>query len=212
MTRPVTLLHTSPVHCATFDGLRDRVKPGAKLIHTVREDWLARAREGGVDKGLATEIAAFVDAAAGPVLCTCSTLGDAAAKAGAIRIDAPMMRRAAQIGGRVLLVYALESTRAPSERLLAEAMEVCDQVGDRAGAYELLSLTGLWPFFEAGDHTGFVTQIAQAVDDYLNDHADIRVVVLAQASMAGAAELLKDLSVVALSSPEPALQAALAAR
>lgn len=208
MPAPITLLHTSPVHCSTFDRLRDLLDPDAELIHEVREGWLEQAQVSGVDAGLGREISTLVGAAKGPVLCTCSTLGDAAAKAGAIRIDAPMMQTAAQIGGKVLLVYVLESTRKPSEHLLSEAMNIAGQPGN----YELLSLPDLWPLFEQGDHGGFCSAIANKVVDAVQFQPDIRVVVLAQASMAKAADLLNQYSVVVLSSPEPALKAALNAR
>jgi hypothetical protein len=208
MTRPVTLLHTSPVHVATFDGLRDRLDPEAVLAHEVREDWLAQARVDGVTDTLASEITALVRSAESPVLCTCSTLGEAAAEAGAIRIDAPMMQRATEIGGKVLLVYVLESTRHASETLLRDALEASGQPGN----YQALGLPALWDMFEAGDHAGFTKAIADAVTEVVQDQSDFRVVVLAQASMAGAVDALKALPVITLSSPEPALQAALAAR
>lgn len=208
MTLPVTLMHTSPVHVATFDGLRDKLAPDVELIHEVREDWLARVREHGVDEGLAKEIAGLVGTAQGPVLCTCSTLGKAAALAGAIRIDAPMMQRAAESGGTVLLVYVLDSTREASETLLREALENAGRPGD----YELLGLPALWELFERGDHVGFTDAITVAVTEQVQKQAGIGVVVLAQASMAGAADALNALPVVALSSPALALQAALDAR
>lgn len=208
MSRPVILLHTSRVHCATFDGLRDQIAPGAELVHHVCEDWLERARNDGVSERLAREIAVLIEQAEGPVLCTCSTLGEAAANAGAIRIDAPMMHRAAQIGGPVLMVYVLESTKMPSEALLMEALERAEQ----AGQYTTLGLAHLWPLFEAGDFAGFTKAISDAVQSHLRTHSDIRVVVLAQASMAKASQSLNAPSVVVLSSPEAALEAALAAR
>ena len=208
MPSAITLLHTSPVHCATFDRLRDQLDSEAVLIHKVREDWLEQAQAGGDDAGLNADISAFVASATGPVLCTCSTLGDAAATAGAIRIDAPMMQTAAQIGGKVLLTYVLDSTREPSERLLSEAMATTDQPGN----YILLGLPDLWSLFEKGDHEGFCSAITRKVVDTLQSQPDIRVVVLAQASMANAADFLKAHSVVVLSSPKLALQAALDAR
>ncbi len=77
----LTLLHTAEAHRATFDALRDRIAPGAALTHVVRADWLVRA-QGGVDDALQSEMAKAVAAAQGPVICTCTTLGPAAADAG----------------------------------------------------------------------------------------------------------------------------------
>ena len=39
----VTFLHTSPLHINTFENLRDRLAPGLKLRHVVREDLLKQA-------------------------------------------------------------------------------------------------------------------------------------------------------------------------
>ncbi len=197
----LTLLHTSPVHVATFDGLRDQIAPDAPLSHIVREDLLSRAMEQGVTPEIASETAAVIKGVNGPVLCTCTTLGIAAEQAGAIRIDRPMMRVAAQTGGPVLIAYCLDSTAEPSLSLLQEEMA-------RAGnphTVTPLFLPEAWPLFQSGDPAGFADHIARTIRS--NVTPDIGCVVLAQASMAGAGELLDGLAV--LSSPEPALRAGL---
>lgn len=199
----LTLLHTSPVHVATFDALRDRIAPNASLRHVVREDLLERARAGGINAALAGEVAGLIRAQDGPVLCTCTTLGEVAETAGALRIDRPVMRAAARNGGRVMLVYCLASTEAPSRELLDAEME---QAGNLAGT-EPLFLGSAWPLFEAGDAAGFARAVAAGVRGAM--HPGIGAVVLAQASMAGAAGLLGDLVVPVLASPEMALRAGL---
>lgn len=72
----------------------------------------------GVDDALCADITGEVAAAGGKVLCTCTTLGPVAARAGAIRIDQPMMQAAARTGGPVLLACCLDSTFGPSLDLL----------------------------------------------------------------------------------------------
>lgn len=199
----LTLLHTAELHRASFDTLAARIAPGARLTHIVRPDWLARA-QGGIGADLAGEIAAAIAAAPGPVLCSCTTLGPVAGAAGAIRIDAPMMARAARTAGPVLLVYCLESTRAASHDLLAAA---CAAVG-RTADIRLLDLGALWPLFEAGETEAFATAIAAQVTAALRAAPGTGCVALAQASMAGAAAHL-DTAIPVLSSPETALRAAL---
>ena len=199
----LTLLHTSPVHVATFDALRDRIAPGTPLAHIVREDLLSRARTEGVTPEIAGETAALIRQARGPVLCTCTTLGAVAEAAGALRIDRPVMRQAAGSGGPVLMAYCLESTAKPSLALLRE------EIG-RAGSdakITPLSIASAWPLFEAGDHDAFARAIATAIRAaWSPDHT---ACVLAQASMAAAAAHLADLPVLA--SPEIALRTALSA-
>jgi hypothetical protein len=66
--------------------------------------------------------------------------------------------------------------------------------------------TDAWSLFEADDLSGYATRIAQVVDS-LGPLPD--VVVLAQASMAGAADLCRTATPV-LSSPRSAVEAAVA--
>ncbi len=196
----LTLLHTSSVHIPRFDAL---CPPGKALAHLVREDLLARARAEGVTPDIAAEVAALVQGAAGPVLCTCSTLGAAAEAAGALRIDRPAMQAAADSGGRVLMVYCLESTEAPSRALLEEEMA---KAGNSAGI-EPLFVTDAWPHFEAGDDAAFWQAIAEAVRKVAGP--DLGAVLLAQASMDGAARRLGALSLPVFATPDMALRAAL---
>lgn len=201
----ITLLHTTEAHRASFDALRDRIAPGISLLHHVRPDFLRRA-QAGRDDTLNAEIIAEVSRAPGPVLCTCTTIGPIAARAGALRIDGPMMQAAAGRGGPVILAYCLESTRAPSLALLDAALEDAGH----PGPVHLLPLTRVWPLFTSGAHDAFHRAIAEGVRRALSQAPDVRTVVLAQASMAGAASLLDDLGIPVLVSPDSALRAALA--
>lgn len=199
----LTLLHTAEVHRATFDALAERIAPGARLRHVVRPDWLARAQD-RIGADLADEIAKTIAEAPGAVLCSCTTLGPVAGAAGAVRIDAPMMAQAARAGGPVLLAYCLDSTRAASRDLLAKALEAAG----RGTEIRLLDLTELWPLFERGEDERFARAIAGRVETALADAPETGCVVLAQASMAGAAaHVAADVPV--LTSPEAALRAAL---
>jgi hypothetical protein len=198
----LTLLHTSPAHIARFDGLRDRLAPGAPLTHLVREDLLARARTNGMTAAIARDVAALVSVR--NALCTCSTLGSAAEAAGAVRIDRPAMRTAAQTGGHVLMAYCLESTAAPSQALLEEEMA---NARNTAGITSFF-IPGAWPHFEAAETVRFAKCIANEVRAALTP--GIACVLLAQASMDGAAAFLADAPVPVFTTPERALSAALA--
>ncbi|UWQ37908.1 aspartate/glutamate racemase family protein [Leisingera aquaemixtae] len=194
----LSLLHTAQVHADTFD----RLAPEAELAHLVRPDWLQRA-QGGIDITLRREITQAIRAADGAVLCSCTTIGEVAEEAGAIRIDWPMMQEAARIGGPVLMAYCLQSTAGPSEALLRRAF------GARDPDLTCLELGRHWPLFEAGDSAGFAAAIAGDVCEALAA-MDFTCVVLAQASMAGAAELLRQQTEVpVLASPEIAVRALL---
>ncbi|MVO15268.1 hypothetical protein [Parasedimentitalea huanghaiensis] len=191
----LTLFHTAHVHADTFNTLA----PNAELDHTVREDWLARAQD-GIDEFLATEIASAIQAADGPVLCSCTTIGEVAEQAGATRIDWPMMQEAAQIGGPVLMAYCLDSTAAPSEALLRRAF------GEDDPQLTCLKLAQHWPLFEAGEIDDFANALAADIKATLEQN-QFSCVVLAQASMAGAAKVLRAITdVLVLASPEIAVR------
>lgn len=193
----LTLLHTAQVHVARFDALRDRIAPGAVLAHIVAPDWLEDARRDGITPALTDRLRDAIDGADGPVICTCTTLGDTAERLGAIRIDRPLMREAARIGGRVAMAYALSSTLDPSRALFAaEAGRDPDL---------MIDLTAHWPLFEGGDEQGFERAIADGIRQAIAGQ-QIDAVVLAQASMAGAADHLGDLGIPVLASPELALR------
>lgn len=200
----ITLLHTSPAHVPTFEALAVRIAPGTDLEQIVREDWLKRAREHGLRQGIRREIADVINESQGTVICTCTTIGPAAEEAGAIRIDAPMMEKAARIGGPILMAYALQSTAKPSLELLEEALE-------RQGTSQVvrpLFLGEFWPLFEAGEHEAFTACIAGAIRNAAE--ADrYSCIIIAQGSMTGAGELLSDLDIPVLTSPELALRTAL---
>jgi hypothetical protein len=188
----LTLLHTSPVHVATFDALRDDLAPGVELVHLVREDLLADARTDGPE-AVAERVATLV-AAYDTVLCTCSTIGGVAERAGALRVDRPLARAAAAYDDALVVVLAaLESTLRPTLDLLAE-----EGVRDASAVV----VEGAWERFEAGDLDGYHRLVADEVER----HRDA-VVVLAQASMAPAAERSSHPRV--LSSPRLGLAAAL---
>ncbi|MGR3760628.1 hypothetical protein ACUXV3_10935 [Roseobacteraceae bacterium NS-SX3] len=190
-----TLLHTAEAHVQTFDTLA----PEAALTHVVRPDWLTQA-QGGISAGLREEIAGAVLEAPGPVLCTCTTIGEAAEAAGATRIDWPMMQEAAQAGGPVLMAYCLDSTAEPSEALLRRAF------GTRDPGLRSLHLGQHWPLFEAGDSESFAAAIAADVAGAL-ETGGYGCVVLAQASMAGAAGMIREkMGVPVLASPEIAMR------
>ncbi|MFD7785973.1 aspartate/glutamate racemase family protein [Streptomyces nojiriensis] len=201
------LLHTSPVHVPVFDALRDRNHPGAVLRHLVVPELLDRARAEGPES-VAPALRGLLLAEAGlPVLVTCSTIGATAEclapelGAPVLRVDRPMAAAAVRAGTRIAVLAALESTLAPTCQLLAE------EAGERPVSITAHLVAGAWGRFEAGDTAGYLARVAEAADSVTG--AD--VIVLAQASMAGAADLAT-VAVPVLSSPAPGLAAGLAMR
>ncbi|MFJ3582330.1 arylsulfatase [Streptomyces sp. NPDC090127] len=203
----LALLHTSPVHVPVFDGLRDRHHPGLALRHVVAEELLVRARAEGpeaVAGAVGDVLAEAVADGAAAVLCTCSTLGGVVERHAAelrvpvLRVDRPMAAEAVR-AARVVVVAAVESTLGPTLDLLR------DESGDRAPTVTTLLVPGAWDRFLAADHDGYLDAVAATVDGV--DRTGGGVVVLAQASMADAAERTTT-PLPVLSSPRLGLAAA----
>jgi len=215
MRRHVAFLHTSPVHVTTFDRLVKAADPAIQVDHVVDEVLLSDAQRDGVDDPQLIRRVhdAMRDAGASGaavVVCTCSTIGGIAERTpqrpgtAFARIDRAMADRAVRLGPRVLVVAALRSTLAPTAQLIRESAAAL-----RAEvALHTLWVEGAWPAFERGDRAAYLGAVVAAV------RAAPRrfdVVVLAQASMAEAADALRDLGVEVLSSPRLGVQAMLAA-
>ena len=212
----IGFLHTSPVHVPTFDALVNAVDPSVGKVTVVREDLLEVAMAKGpghaeVLAGVGTSIVELARAGAAIVVCTCSTIGGVAESVGAdrgirvVRVDRPMVEQAIATGGRIVVLAAVESTLGPTEDLLREVATTSGVEPDM----EMRLVEGAWRRFEDGDLDGYLGAIAAAIEAAAGTAG---VIVLAQASMADAADLIgTEVKVPVLSSPRAAVEAAVEA-
>lgn len=204
----IGFLHTADVHVPTFRQLLNELAPGWRDLHVVDAPLLSDARARGVDDEIEAQLRARLsELAAGgssAIVCTCSTLSGHAERMGpelpvpVVRVDRPMAEAAVAAGGRVAVVAAVESTLAPTRELLQES-------ADRAGvAIDLIEAPCMdaWALFEAGEQDAYLQRVAARARGLAPD-AD--VIVLAQASMAPAVSLLRDLDTPVLTSPRAAV-------
>ncbi|MEZ4706620.1 MAG: hypothetical protein R3A44_05405 [Caldilineaceae bacterium] len=207
-------LHTSSVHIETFDRLLRQSGAAVQTEHLVHEDLLEQARQTGITVALQDRVSAVIENAAGAgdfVLCTCSTIGgcaEALNNAGerrVVRVDRAMARRAVELGEHILVCAALHSTLAPTQALIAEEAQAIRKTVQQT---PLICETA-WTLFEMGDLDGYHRRIADDLRRYLTAGNYPDVIVLAQASMAGAAAYCTDLSIPILSSPQLGINAAL---
>jgi hypothetical protein len=211
MPKTLTFLHTSPVHIATFDRLLAEIDPDIPAKHVVDESLLRDARAQGITAELEQRITATLrDAIAedtAVLVCTCSTIGGCAERADhgsdrpVVRVDRAMAERAVATGTRIVVVAAVASTLAPTRQLI---QEVADQAGKAVTIVEVLC-EDAWVHFERGDQGSYLASVAKCLRQAAPSGD---VVVLAQASMAGAAALCDDVPTPILSSPRLGLEAA----
>ncbi|CAH2602168.1 Asp/Glu racemase [Rhodovastum atsumiense] len=189
----IACLHTIESNVPVFDAaLRASGLVGVELHHVVRADLLADAERAG---GLTPDIAAraadalrALCAGADAVLLTCSTLGPAAAMAAegalvpVLRVDAALAAEAVRQGGTVVVLCAVETTVEPTRRLFETAARA-------TGARVVVQVVpDAWDAFKAGQRDRYLEMIARAAGEALR--AGATCVALAQASMAGASDLL----------------------
>ncbi len=208
----IGFLHTAAVHEATFDTLVAASAPGATTVVVVDPALLAVARERGpadpeVQIGIRAAVDALVVRGADVIVCTCSTIGGVAETIGAaapvpvVRIDRPLAVAAVAAGPRIAVVAAVESTVGPTTELLTSVATDADA----DVTITPVLCTDAWARFEAGDTDGYLDLVAAAAHEAAADHD---VVVLAQASMAGAVTRV-DVGVPVLASPATAVSHAL---
>lgn len=205
----LTLFHTTASNETLFRGLLAEMGPEIPAHHVLAADLLDRATaQGRVTADIASDVKermrAALDDGARMLLCTCSTLGTCADEMNdprVLRIDRAMARQATAKGGRVLVAECVASTVEPTVKLLRESAPETTQI-------ETLLMADLWPHFKAGERTLYWQGIAERLRKQASAYDCI---VLAQASMAGAADLLGDLPVPVLSSPRIGMEAAITA-
>jgi len=208
----LTLLHTSAANVATFDQLCAELAPDITLQHVVDESLLDEARvNGGITPELNRRVTAAVlnalDGGTGAVLCTCSSIGSCLEVARpftsrpVIRIDDPMAGLAVETGSRIIVAATLSSTLQPTGEIVRRAAE---RAGKTIELIEILCASA-WEALEAGDKEGYEEEIVRELAT-ASGKAD--VIVLAQASMAGAADRLET-NIPVLTRPRTGFQAAI---
>lgn len=208
----IACLHSAHSNIAVFEAAaRQLGLADGTLLHEVQPQWLTLAEQAGgltadIEHGVRTALLQLAQQA-DAVMLTCSTLGPAvrgAAQASAVpllRVDAALAAQAVEHGGRVLALCAVETTLQPTLALFSAA---ASGSGVRV---EVRLVPGAWALFKAGDGEGYLEAIADAASAaYVEGFS---LVVLAQASMAGASERVSN-GPPPLSSPVAGLARAVA--
>lgn len=211
MSKTLALIHTSPVLVPSFTSLCSEFLPGSPVFHMVDESLIKNTiAAGSLQKSTIRRLVGHIDSAAqagaAAVLVTCSSIGEGVRVARelfdfpVLRIDEPMAERAVETGRRIGVVATLQTTLAPTVRLLEETAKA------RGRHREILSCLceGAFEAVLAGD-VATHDRIVGARLAGLSGTVD--VIVLAQASMARVVANLppEDRKIPIFSSPELAV-------
>ncbi|MGB5947810.1 MAG: aspartate/glutamate racemase family protein [Parvibaculum sp.] len=208
----IAFLHTAAIHIETFNALGREIAPELALTHVVREDLLAAAEKAGrvtpaLDLMTQEALIALAEGGARVVVCTCSTLGASVERAAAdapvplLRIDRPMADLAVLQGHRIGICACIPATVPNTEALIADSARA---IG-RDYEFTTFLFDDVWTAFREGRLDDYYQEIARRLAEAAHD---VDVLVLAQASMAPAAALCRNLPVPVLSSPRIGFEAA----
>ena len=212
MEAKLALLHTATANAVTFDRLGSELAPDIPLQHVVDDSLISEARASGgvtanLNRRVSTAALNALDSGARVLLCTCSSIGPCVEVARPftdrpiLRIDDPMARIAVETGTRIVVAATLQTTLGPTKAIVQRA---ADTAGKSIELIDILCDTA-WAAFEAGDQEGYVEEIVKSLESGA-EGAD--VIVLAQASMAGAADRLES-DIPVLTSPRSGFEAAI---
>ena len=184
------------------------------ISHHVNEQLLKQAMADGLTPGVINqvqqEIQGIAKAGADIIICTCSTIGDAAEQtanitARVIRVDRPMAEQAV-LDSKIHVLAALESTIEPTLELLQQ----CAKQLNQSPEITYTVIPEAWQYYADGDSVSYAKTIAKAITkDFSKDMAQhnerndlsSNAIVLAQASMAPAVDYIQHWPTPILSSP-----------
>lgn len=206
----IACLHAARSNIAVFEAALHALDyDDIELLHRVEEGLLASAIEANeVTPAIAAatrqaidELCEYADA----VIVTCTTLGVVAWEADSFsrpvyRVDAMLAKAASRYHGSILVLCTAHATLEATTHLFNAFIP-----GDRL-AVELIPRA--WALFNAGDHEGYLREIAH----YLQQRPECALgcIVLAQASMSGAEKYINT-TLAVLTAPGVALQGAIEA-
>ncbi|CAM3626688.1 aspartate/glutamate racemase family protein [Occultella aeris] len=203
MTR-ISFIHTGAVVIPTFTELAAAHLSGIEVHHLLDDKIVAdlgRDAEGtGVRERLLDLGRAARSAGADAVVFSCSSISGYAAGLSAelgipvLRIDEAMADAAIAAGSRIAVIATLATTLAPTAALLRERAGLA---GARPELHEVI-VAGAFEAVSGGDRARHDELVGAAIVEWA---AQVDVVVLAQASMAGAAATVEG-AVPVLTSPE----------
>ncbi len=188
------------------------VDHSVNVIHLVDEMLLTRAQQDGLTESIKqdtqTLLKQLVNQGADIVVCTCSTIGSVAESsrfenAISLRVDRAMADVAVTSASNILILAALESTLMPTQLLIEQSAKMLSKSVSING----VKVENAWQHFENGDLPTYYQIIAKEIEKHADD---CDVIVLAQASMAGAKEYCGAVSIPVLASPKLGVDAALA--
>ncbi|WP_066288270.1 aspartate/glutamate racemase family protein [Arthrobacter sp. B6] len=190
-TPRIALLHTGAVVIGPVMELVKRELPGVTAINYLDDRIVADLGDpeaaDSVPRRVAALAKAAADAGAEVIMLTCSSISELAGTVSAevgipiLRIDEAMADEAVATGARITVLATLPTTCGPTSRLIAERA----RMAGLTPTVRSVVVEGAFAAVASGDRPGHDLKVSAAIREAAKDSD---VVVLAQASMASAAE------------------------
>ncbi|MFB7894508.1 aspartate/glutamate racemase family protein [Microbacterium sp. NPDC056044] len=199
----IAFLHTGAVNIAPFGALAAEFLPGATVVNYLDDRIVAdlgdEARADSVPERIDDLVRAAAAGGADAVMFTCSSISELAAPAAAaagvpvLRVDEAMADAAVRAGRRVRVLATLPTTCRPTLGLLEERAALAGVEPEFTSEV----IEGAFAAVAGGDRPTHDRLVAAAIE---RGAAEADVIVLAQASMASAADAVS-VDVPVLTSP-----------
>lgn len=193
-TTRVALLHTGAVVIPPAMEFVRRDLPGVTAINYLDDRIVADLGDEAAAASVPVRVEglarAAVEAGARAILLTCSSISELAADAAervgvpVLRIDEAMADAAVATGDRIVVLATLPTTCGPTTRLIEERAELAG----RRPRIASVVVDGAFDAVASGDRAAHDRLVAAAIE---RAASDAEVIVLAQASMASAAEAVE---------------------
>ncbi|MBX2879340.1 MAG: aspartate/glutamate racemase family protein [Granulosicoccus sp.] len=210
----LALIHTGTFLASVFTDLCHKAIPDVDVFNIVDESLIKNTiAENNLSRQTSRRMVEYLksaeEAGADAILVTCSSVGPAV-EAGqqfinipVLRVDIPMANKALSLGTKIGVVATLHTTLEPT-------VELIQRLSDAQGkSIELISTVcdGAFQAVAAGDTEKHDQMVAAGIRELM---PQVDVIVLAQASMARAADTIAESERTApiLSSPELAVESA----
>jgi len=199
----IAFLHTGAVNIAPFGALATELIPGATVVNYLDDRIVAdlsdEQRAASIPERVDDLVRAAAAGGADAVLFTCSSISELAAPAAAaagvpvLRVDEAMADAAVRAGRRIRVLATLPTTCRPTLALLQERAALAGVEPEITSEV----IEGAFAAVAGGDRATHDRLVAAAIE---RGAAEADVIVLAQASMASAADAVS-VDVPVLTSP-----------
>lgn len=207
-TPRIAFLHTGAVVIDPVSRLRAEHLPGVEAVNYLDDRIVADLgtdeRRESVRARLESIVSAAKASGADAVMLTCSSISgfaselESAVGIPVLRIDEAMADQAVASGGRVTVIATLPTTSAPTTALLEERAQLLGTSPELRGVV----VVGAFEAIVSGDRATHDRLVGAAI---VEASASSDVIVLAQASMAGAADAVS-VDIPVLTSLEPGIR------